>query len=54
MNIEKLNLANLVGKVMDKIMEYQMYMYQVYIKMKTRNFKKFTKPLLHRKSGNLS
>ena len=25
MNIENLNLANLVGKVMDKIMEYQIF-----------------------------
>ena len=25
MDIDKLNLANLVGKVMDKIMEYQIF-----------------------------
>ena len=26
MDIDKLNLANLVGKVMDKIMEYQIFL----------------------------
>ena len=27
MNIDKLNLANLVGEVMDKIMEFQNFLY---------------------------
>ena len=26
MDIDKLNMANLVGKVMDKIMEYQIFL----------------------------
>ena len=50
-DIDKLNLANLVGKVMDKIMVVPDYFAIVYRKIKARDLLKITKPqLLHRKS----
>ena len=36
MDIHKLNLVKLVGKVMDKIMEYQIFFAKVYRKIKAK------------------
>ena len=51
--IDNLNLANLVGKVMDNIMKYQIFFAKVYRIKKAKNYQKITKPLLHYKSQNL-
>ena len=45
MDIDKLNLANLVGKVMNEFMEYQISFVKVYRKVKAGNSLKITKPL---------
>ena len=53
MDIDKLNLANLVGQVIDTIMKYQIFA-KVYQKIKARDLQKITKPFLYIKSQNLS
>ena len=53
MDIDKLNLANLVGQVIDTIMKYQIFA-KVYQKIKARDLQKITKPFLYIKSRNLS
>ena len=52
MNIDKHNLATLVGKVKDEIMEYQIFVPKCteYRKIKAKDLQKITKPFLHRKS----
>ena len=52
-DINKLNLANLVGQVIDTIMKYQIFA-KVYQKIKARDLQKITKPFLYIKSQNLS
>ena len=47
MDIDNLNLANLVGKVMDNIMEYQICFAKVYRMIKAKNYQKITKSLRH-------
>ena len=49
--IDNLNLANLVGKVMDNIMKYQIFFAKVYRMIKAKNYQKITKPLLHHKTS---
>ena len=46
MDIDKLNLANLVGQVIDTIMKYQIFA-KVYQKIKARDLQKITKPFLY-------
>ena len=47
MDTDNLNLAHLVGKVMDNIMEYQICFAKVYRMIKAKNYQKITKPLRH-------
>ena len=55
MDIEKLNLANFVGKVMDEFIVVPDFLAKVYRKIKLGIcFAENQKPLLHRKSQNLS
>ena len=48
--MEKLNMVNLMVKVMEDILEYQIILPSVQRKIKARDLQKVTKPLLHRKS----
>ena len=47
MDTDNLNLAHLVGKVIDNIMEYQICFAKVYRMIKAKNYQKITKPLRH-------
>ena len=47
-DIDKINLANMVQKVMDEIMGH--FFANVYRKIKARDLHKITEPLLHRKT----
>ena len=47
-DIDKINLANMVQKVMDEIIGH--FFANVYRKIKARDLQKITEPLLHRKT----
>ena len=51
-DIDKINLANMVQKVMDEIIGH--FFANVYRKIKARDLQKITKPFLYIKSQNLS